>query len=1296
MNRPFFTRFQILLISLLLSLSTNEGIANSGTERGNPFIRNFSPREYGAGTSNWCVLQDKRGVMYFGNDNGILEYDGVSWRLIKTPRVSSVRALSMDRDGRIYVAAVAEFGYLEPDSTGTLVYKSLVNKLDKKYRNLGEVWDVLAAPEGIFFKTRDYLFRLNNEQIRVWEVNGTYRIYRVGTQIYVRNDGIGLMKIAGDSLSLIPGGERFARTGVYDMLPYPSSDSGPDDKILITTTIDGLFLYDGKTVRRFKTASDAFLLESQLYSTAMLADSSYAVGTQRGGLIIINRKGELLRILDETSGLRSQIIYYVYPDREGGLWLALANGLARVEIPSPVSIYGENLGIESSTYSILRHGNRIYVTDDYGANYLADPARDGLPPAFKQVQGIHKPAYMLYSAGETLMASTNGGFYLIKGYEASAQLIPGSTDSIYPSRYDSGTVYVITRTGIAVVRRHNNRWEFAGYMSGIDNPALAMVEEAKGIFWLIHIDMSVSRIQFDPKAEPDQIAPKTRKYFVGSNFTVSNLLYLNDHVAFCTDKGLKRFDPARKSLVPDYTLGKTFADSTCQLLKAARDLSGRYFIFCKRGGTDEIGITRLREDGTVIWTPFTALKRIDQENVTAIYPDRNPQTGNVILWIGTSEGLIRFDPEIRRNVDPDFQAIIRKVTLSQDSQIYGGTGIDVDAPDSEVSTILPFRDNSINFSYSASSYDKPAATQYRTFLENFDEDWSIWNNRSRKDYTNLPPGQFRFRVQARNVYGQVSRESVYAFEVLPPWYRTWWAYGIYTLLFLALVFGIDRVQRRRLTKKERERARIREIELYAKEAEARSLVAEARALALQAENERKKNVELYSEIGKEITASLDFETIFLRLYDNLKKLADISIFEIGVCNSANQRIEYNFSIKNDKRQACYFIDAKDKKQLAVWCIDNRQPVFVNDMEKDCSRYFKECESSITPLDQDDGDMTAKPASIIYLPLIAHDRVLGVISIQSLEKTAYNEYHLNTLQNLAAYTAIALDNADTYRKLNATIEDLKSTQEKLITQEKLASLGALTAGIAHEIKNPLNFVNNFADLSVELVDELKEIFIKHREKFSGGEIENLEEILQHLTFNATKVGEHGKRADSIVRNMLDHSRGRSGERRPTNINYLLDEDINLAYHGMRAQDASFNVIIEKHLDQKLGELEIIPQDISRVFLNIISNAFYAINLKKMKNSNHFEPKLLVISSDLENHVEIHIRDNGVGIPVEIKDKLFNPFFTTKPAGEGTGLGLSLSHDIIVKEHKGSLTFETSEGEFTEFIITLPKSAIKAEV
>src|SRR5262249_51344303 len=272
-----------------------------------------------------------------------------------------------------------------------------------------------------------------------------------------------------------------------------------------------------------------------------------------------------------------------------------------------------------------------------------------------------------------------------------------------------------------------------------------------------------------------------------------------------------------------------------------------------------------------------------------------------------------------------------------------------------------------------------------------------------------------------------------------------------------------------------------------------------------------------------------------------------------------------------------------------------------------------------------------------------------------------------------------------RELAKLLEELGTPQDRLMQTQRLASLSQLTGAIAHEINNPLNFVNNFSGVSVELIDELPE-------PLAGANLHNklpteISEIADMLQGNLDKVVQHGKRADAIVKNMLQHSRQGSGEHRTVDINAVVEESLNLAYHGARAEKQGFTIKMEKSLDPTAGEVDVFPQDITRVLLNLISNGFYAAtNRKTEANGGDHEPTLSAATKNLGDRVEIRIRDNGTGIPPEVREKIFNPFFTTKPAGEGTGLGLSISHDIIVKQHGGSIEVDTQPGEFTEIRVT----------
>jgi signal transduction histidine kinase len=334
-------------------------------------------------------------------------------------------------------------------------------------------------------------------------------------------------------------------------------------------------------------------------------------------------------------------------------------------------------------------------------------------------------------------------------------------------------------------------------------------------------------------------------------------------------------------------------------------------------------------------------------------------------------------------------------------------------------------------------------------------------------------------------------------------------------------------------------------------------------------------------------------------------------------------------------------------------------------------------------------------SILAMPLMREGEAIGALMIRRRDVRPFSDKQIDLLSTFADQAVIAIQNVRLFEEVQArtdeltrSLAELRTAQDRLVQTEKLASLGQLTAGIAHDIKNPLNFVNNFSALSGELLDELREALdaAALEEKLRA----EVAELVGMLKGNLEKVVQHGRRADSIVKNMLLHSREGSGDHRPVDINAVVEESLNLAYHGARAEKQGFNITLERSLDPQAGEVDLFPQEITRVLLNLISNGFYATAKRGAQaNGEPYEPTLLAATRDLGDRVEIRIRDNGTGIPPEVKDKMFNPFFTTKPAGEGTGLGLSLSHDIVVKQHAGTIEVATEPGAFTEFRIVLPR-------
>ena len=771
------------------SITKSDGTTDSiqWKENGLPYIQNFSPTDYNAEIQNFSIIQDKRGLIYSGNNKGVLVYDGVSWRLIPTFNKTLARSLCLIND-TVYVGAEGDFGFLKPDSTGELKFVSLLNCIPGQNRDFHDVYEILSNKDSIYLRTRNYLFRLHNGKVKVWSSKHQFDAsFIFNNTLYIEQRDIGLLEMKNDSLHLLPGGSLFAGKRISHMFSLDNS------RFVICTFAYGLFIYDGRRIERFKTETDNFLLEHKIFHAVNLQDGFLAFATNQG-VVILNKEGRLCQIVNKASGLRNELVLHLFADKQGGLWLGLNNGIARVETPSPVSRFKDISGMDSFVESIIRYNGKLYSTADRGVYYLDQ--KEFPFPKFKHVNGIATLSFSLITANDRLLAGTQDAVYEINSNNA-IKISNFPSKRLYHSNIDTNRVYVTLIEGFAGLEFIDNKWIEIPPVPGINLRIIAITENPDGSLWCgteyegifkVNIKMQILN-KHTPQMEV-HFTHYGKEYDLPSGLTAPAII--DGKTFFGTMKGLRYFDTEKKYFLPDTTFGDIFADTSSEIDYICEDNDNNVWIIAKQNGKTIQGKAVLQSDGKYHWED-TPLSRInDLGNSYVIYPEKNG-----VVWIGGSEGIARYSPYIKKKYDSDYSAIVRRVTgISTDSVFYKGN----------ISSVfykpeIEYKNNSLRFEFAASSYDDASDNIFQVKLDGYDKNWSGWFSKNDKDYTGIPAGRYTFHVRAKNIYDHLSREDTFAFEILPPWFQSWWAYLLYLLFIGTVVFAIVKIRVRQLEKR---------------------------------------------------------------------------------------------------------------------------------------------------------------------------------------------------------------------------------------------------------------------------------------------------------------------------------------------------------------------------------------------------------------------------------------------------------------------------------------------------------------
>ncbi len=728
-------------------------------ESGLFFIQTWSPKTYGASPQNWAVAQDRRGVMYFGNTDGLLEYDGVSWRRIKIPNGTAVRSLAVDGNGTVFVGAQRDFGYLQADKHDDLQFVSLLNSVPEEHRKFTDVWTIIATGEGVYFRTRDRVFRWNFGTMKVWgpPAGNRFGQLMVSSNVpYALVPEAGLFRLENDAWKLMPGGEKFAKDDIRGVYPAGAN--------LMVIARRGMFIGSGSGFDQLPSSSK-LLEEAQLYATAMLNTGEFALATQRGGLLIVNQRGEVQRVISTAEGLPSEKINALLADRQNGVWMALESGVARVDLS--LTQFDKRLGLNGSVYAVARDRDWLYVGTAVGAFRLKSGSKQA---GFEGVKGLEDFILcMLPTPTGMLIGSQRGIHRMVKG-QAKAVLKADAIADLEISPRDPNVLYAAGLTKVFLLTQGKDGWTLSKEVASGKAEARTVVEDSDGRVWET-TRLDIARIDF--RTDPPTVERFAAKNGVPDGW--KNAYSINGRVFFATDKGLLHFDPADSMFKPDSSLGAQFADGSHGVSIIRESPNGDIWIT----GHGYQGILQRKPGGGYDWSPMPLLRSgIGELYALWLDPDG-------IAWGAGEDGwLARYDlPAASRNAT-EFSVLLRRVQdMGTQASLFAGAG-----SESASAPRIAYRDASLRFEFAAPLYEAEGSTEYQVKLDGADSAWTPWSTETRKDYTNLFEGSYTFHVRARNPRGQIAEASTYYFSVVPPWYRTWWAYSLYVLVGAAAIW----------------------------------------------------------------------------------------------------------------------------------------------------------------------------------------------------------------------------------------------------------------------------------------------------------------------------------------------------------------------------------------------------------------------------------------------------------------------------------------------------------------------------
>ena len=761
---PPSLRHILTLLCLAASTTQAQPASIHPTDRGLPFyINQYSAHEYGAYPQNWSITQGRNGLIYVGNYDGVLIYDGATWDLVRTPTNTTARSLAAGNDGRIYVGLQGDLGFLESDSSGAVAYTSLVGALPQEERDFRDVWSTHATTDYVYFQTSSSLLRWDGRSFKIWRSEtGFHTSFRIDESIYVREVDVGLRRLEGDTLRLVSEGARFANVRIYAL------DEIDDGLLLVGTREDGLLLFDGRAFRAFETEADSYLMQHRLYHGTALTDGYFALGLlDGGGLIVLDRHGRIISHYTERTGLPDGWVNHVFRDEQGGVWLALNNrGLVRIDPLSQITRFGTEGGLDGVVGDIVRYDGRLYVGTSTGLLRLSESSVSDERARLTRVEGVHVSADVV-PFKDRLLITSHDAVRIFDGEQLAVLDVETyfgtEVSDAFPNRF-----YASSKTGVTLFERRDATWRRDPDFVQLGEEVRRLQEAEDGTLWLVTRSNRVFSVDTAGGSnDVEEYAPNGRALDGRSHLVeIDGTVYLLDESGYIS---LDRNDTGTPAI--DMLDDHISQNTSGSLLALEQAPDGRIW----RVYTDRVEISTCRS-GCVTVKP-EVLKHPDWS-----YPVNIEVDSSGVAWIASGSTLVRYDPsiDVDKTYDAVFPALIRSVTAIDSNVPLFGRGRSTRDPRPYASEFA-FAQNALRFEFALPSFNDPSDNEFQYRLEGRDGDWSEWSKETSRNYTNLWEGTYRFHVRGRNAQGYVSGTSTYSFTILPPWYRSSWAFGVYAL-----------------------------------------------------------------------------------------------------------------------------------------------------------------------------------------------------------------------------------------------------------------------------------------------------------------------------------------------------------------------------------------------------------------------------------------------------------------------------------------------------------------------------------